>query len=174
MCPTVNGSMYYADNISTMCVKKCPGPTNTTNGSWGENTTQACLESCVLPSGQSGFEWNLTRVCINICPAAIGEDGSYSDQGMCFFTCMTNYTYRDPQKNRSCQTTCSYRPVKQYADDTTYRCVPVCPSYPQLYYADDNTSKCVATCPNSYRKLVSNRSCVALCPNTTYFDPNTY
>lgn len=69
LCPTVNGSMYYAENISTMCVKKCPAPTNTTAGSWGENTTQACLSSCTLPTGQSGFMWNLTRVCIDICPA---------------------------------------------------------------------------------------------------------
>jgi len=35
MCPTVNGSMYYAENISTMCVKICPGPTASTPGSWG-------------------------------------------------------------------------------------------------------------------------------------------
>jgi hypothetical protein len=73
MCPTVNGSYYYAENISTMCVLNCPGPTNTSAGSWGENTTRACLVSCYLPSNvQSGFMWNKTRVCIDICPAEIG------------------------------------------------------------------------------------------------------
>jgi len=114
-----------------MCVKTCPAP-----GSWGENTTRACLSSCLLPNGtQSGFKWNLTRVCIDICPAEIGIDGSYSDQGMCYFVCMTANFYRDPQNKRSCQSSCSFTPEKQYADNTTYRCVSTCPTYPMQYYS---------------------------------------
>lgn len=139
MCPIVNGSLYYAENITTMCVLKCPAPTANTAGSWGENTTRACLADCKTSSGaQSGFKWNITRVCIDICPADIGYDGSYSDltyNGMCFDVCMTTSYYRDPQNKRSCQPTCSFSPQKQYADDTTYKCLTTCPTYPMMYYS---------------------------------------
>ena len=97
--------------------------------------------------------WNLTRVCIDICPAEIGVDGSYSDQGMCYYVCMTAGYYRDPQNSRSCQSSCSYSPVEQWADDTTYRCLSSCPTYPQQYYADSLLHTCVATCSSSQRKL---------------------
>jgi len=132
MCPTVNGSFYYAENISTMCVLTCPTATNSTPDYWGENTTRLCLTTCLLPSGvQSGYKWNLTRVCINECPAEIGLDGSYSDQGMCYYVCMTAGFYRDPQQSRSCQSNCSFSPQKQYADNTTMRCLSKCPTFPQ-------------------------------------------
>jgi hypothetical protein len=149
LCPVVNGSNYYADNTTTMCVKVCPASA----GLWGENTTRVCLTTCLLPSGlQSGYEWNTTRVCIDICPEEIAQDGSYSDQGMCYYVCMTAGYYRDPQNNRSCQPTCSYSPAEQYADGTTMRCVPYCPTYPIMYYAYNGTHECLQNCPNTTRK----------------------
>lgn len=175
LCPTVNGTKYYAENISTMCVKTCPGSTNSTAGSWGENTTRTCMPSCQLLDGtQSGFMWNLTRVCIDICPAEIGRDGSYSDQGMCYYVCITANYYRDPQNNRSCQSTCSFSPIKQYADNTTMRCLAQCPTYPEQYYADDTSKKCVKYCSNSERKLEATKVCVVTCPNGTFFNEDSY
>jgi hypothetical protein len=133
------------------------------------------LTTCLLPSlVQSGFKWNLTRVCIDICPKEIGVDGSYSDQGMCYYVCMTPNYYRDAQNARSCQPACSFSPVKQWADDTTMRCLSVCPTFPMQYYADDNLQKCVATCSNSYRKYEATKSCVVVCPIGTFFNSDTY
>ena len=157
-----------------MCVQTCPGPAGADPGSWGENTTRACLASCLLPSGvQSGFKWNLTRVCIDICPEEIGIDGSFSDQGMCYYVCITTGYYRDSQFNRSCQSGCSFSPIKQWADDTTMRCLSSCPTFPQQYYSDDLLQKCVSTCSSSYRKLESLKSCVQTCPNGTFFNQDT-
>lgn len=93
---------------------------------------------------------------------------------MCYFVCMTANFYRDPQNNRSCQSSCSFSPQKQYADDTTYRCVSTCPTFPVQYYSYEPTKLCVSTCPNSYRKLESNKSCIAQCPSGTFFNPDTY
>jgi hypothetical protein len=118
--------------------------------------------------------WNLTRVCIDICPQEVGVEGSYSDQGMCYYVCMTANYYRDPQNKRSCQSGCTFSPVKQYAEDTTWRCLTKCPSYPMQYYADDNLKKCVSTCTLSYRKLEATRVCVQTCPNGTFFNSDTY
>lgn len=101
-------------------------------------------------------------------------DGSYSDQGMCYYVCMTANYSRDPQNKRSCQSSCSFSPLKQYLDDTTWRCLAKCPTYPVQYYADDNAKKCVATCTLSYRKLESTKVCVQTCPNATFFNPDTY
>jgi len=70
-----------------MCLKVCPNinSTNSTQDYWGENTTRLCLPDCLTASGiQSGFKWNLTRVCIDICPPEIGKNGYFSDQGMCY------------------------------------------------------------------------------------------
>jgi hypothetical protein len=164
-----------------MCVKTCPAAMNATNVTasspdyWGENTTRLCRPSCLLPNGtQSGFKWNQTRVCIRMCPAEIGQDGSYSDQGMCYGVCMTPNYFRDPQNQRSCQPTCSFSPNKQYADNTTMRCLPTCPTYPQQLYAYDPTKTCESTCPNSYRKYEALKTCVSVCPNGTFFNPDTY
>ena len=101
-------------------------------------------------------------------------DGSYSDQGMCYYVCMTNLTYRDPQNKRSCQSSCSYSPIIQYEDNITWRCQATCPTYPEMYYADDLLHKCVKTCSSSQRKLESSKICVATCPNGTFFNPDTY
>lgn len=137
-----------------MCVSVCPDPTvfssttlniiyNSPDGYWGENTTRLCLASCKLWNNvQSGYKWNKTRVCIDLCPAEIGTDGFYSDQGMCYGVCMTPNYFRDPQNHRSCQPSCTFSPNKQYADITTMRCLPQCPTFPQQLYAYDPTWTC--------------------------------
>jgi hypothetical protein len=167
-----------------MCVIRCPDPFtsapynityNNTDGYWGENTTRLCLDSCKLWTGlQSGFKWNKTRVCIKMCPAEILSDGSYSDQGMCYGVCMTANHFRDPQNNRSCQPSCSFSPNKQYADNTTMRCLAKCPTYPQQFYAYDPTRTCESTCPNLTRKYEALKTCVSVCPNGTFFNQDTY
>ena len=93
-CPTVNGTHYYADDSTTMCVETCPQNVDT----WGENSTWQCQDNC-----STGFKYNDTRVCIDICPPSLDGDGSFSDQGMCYFVCITPNYYRDPQNARSCQ-----------------------------------------------------------------------
>ena len=52
---------------------------------------------------------------------------------------MTDDYYRDPQNARSCQSECSFTPLKYYADTTTMKCVLECPVYPEYYYAYDTT-----------------------------------
>lgn len=127
-CPTINESHYYADDHSHLCVPTCPISQNT----WGENSTWGCVPNCL-----TGFKYNLTRVCIDLCPATVDGEGSFSDQGMCYFVCMTPLYYRDPQNNRSCQPSCSFSPTKYYKDSTTMKCVLECPVYPSFYFAYD-------------------------------------
>jgi hypothetical protein len=117
--------------------------------------------------------WNQTRVCIDICPDSLNQNGSFSDQGMCYGVCITPYYFRDPQNKRSCQPNCSFSPFKQYADNTTMRCVPKCPTFPQQFYSYDPTMTCESTCPNSTRKYEAAKTCVAVCPNSTFFNPDT-
>ncbi len=81
-------------------------------------------------------------MCIDICPGSLDDDGSFSDQGMCYVDCITPNYYRDPQNARSCKPTCSFAPVKYYADSTTRKCVLYCPSYPLFYYAYDTDKTC--------------------------------
>ena len=71
---------------------------------------------------------------------------------MCYDKCITPNFFRDPQYNRSCQSNCSFSPLKQYQDNITWRCVLQCQTYPVQYYAYDPTKTCVLHCPNSYRK----------------------
>lgn len=117
----------------------CPESQNT----WGENTTWHCELDCI-----TGFKYNLTRVCIDICPPSLDGDGSFSDDGMCYWTCMTPNYFRDPQANRSCQPVCSFDPDKYYGDNTTWKCVLDCPAYPIYYYAYDPDRLCRTDCPN--------------------------
>lgn len=35
LCPTINGTLFYGDNITTMCVQTCPAATSTTPDYWG-------------------------------------------------------------------------------------------------------------------------------------------
>ena len=113
-CPTINDTHYYAENTTHMCVERCPSSEDT----WGENTTWTCNDDC-----ETGFKYNDTRVCIDICPPSFNDNsslvenrsvdggGSYSDQGMCYFVCITSGYFRDSQNARSCQPSCSHSPI---------------------------------------------------------------
>jgi hypothetical protein len=92
---------------------------------------------------------------------------------MCYYVCMTAGYYRDPQKNRSCQSTCTFSPLVQYADDTTMRCLPKCPTYPQFYYAYGSNHTCLSSCPGTDRIYSATQSCVSVCPNTTFYNSDT-
>lgn len=116
---------------------------------------------------------NGSRVCIDICPASLDDDGSFSDQGMCYGVCMTPNYYRDPQNARSCQPTCTFSPAKYYKDSTTMKCVLKCPVYPSYYYAYDPNKQCRTDCPSTYMKDPLTQTCVTTCPNNTFFDPNS-
>lgn len=116
------------------------------------------------------FKYNITRVCIDLCPGSLDDDGSFSDQGKCYTECITPGYYRDPQNSRSCQPICSFSPVKYYADDTTMKCVLKCPSYPQYYYAYDPDRVCRIECPSSTMRDTKTLTCVNSCPSDTFFD----
>ena len=105
-----------------------------------------------------------------MCPGSPNDDGSFSDQGMCYVNCITAGYYRDPQNNRSCQPGCSFSPAKYYADNTTMRCVMNCPSYPQMYYAYDTDRVCRLDCPSTTMKDSKTLKCVSSCPSGTFFD----
>lgn len=101
------------------------------------------------------------------------NEGSYSDQGMCYYVCMTANYYRDPQNARSCQPDCSFTPIQYYRDDNTFKCVQTCPTYPKFYYAYDGNKTCLLNCPLSSMKDPSTQKCVEACPTGSFFDPNS-
>ena len=147
-----------------MCVETCPQNVDT----WGQNSTWQCQANC-----STGFKYNDTRVCIDICPPSLDGDGSFSDQGMCYFVCITPNYYRDPQNERSCQSDCSFSPDQYYADSTTMKCVLTCPAFPEYYYAYDATKTCLTNCPGDQMRDHLTRKCVDTCPNNTFFDVNS-
>ena len=104
---------------------------------------------------------------------SLDGSGSFSDQGMCYYVCMTAGYFRDKQNARSCQPSCSYSPVEYYEDSTTMKCVLGCPAYPEHYFAYNVTHECLTSCPGDYIMDFASRKCVLECGDGLFFDPNS-
>ncbi len=133
-----------------------------------------------------------TRLCVYTCPASVGLQGTFGDNGTntCVQQCPPN-TYGDANTvNRVCVSTCT---GVGFADDLTNLCVQVCPASPPTFgfegnrtclytcpdnlWADSSSRLCVPTCSsNRFRLTTTNRTCVEVCPSTPdlYGDNLTY
>lgn len=132
-----------------------------------------CVTACPTPT----FAWDGTRVCIDICPASLVDDGYFGDPTTtptrkCVRFCQSPGYYRDIAVARVCKTTCRYNSTyKSYKDPTTMSCETVCSTYPQMRYINDLTFSCELTCGWGLRKNDANQSCVTTCP--LMYDPTT-
>lgn len=94
------------------------------------------------------FAFDLTRVCIDVCPAYSNGVGYFGDPSTsptrkCFTKCQTVSLYRDIAASRTCQSACTYNSTyKTYADPTTMSCEAICSAYPTMLYADDFSHTC--------------------------------
>ena len=129
--------------------------------------TRKCIASCTSPT----FAYDITRVCIDICPASLLDSGYFGDPDMiptrkCVKKCQSAGLYRDIAASRQCKTSCTFNAAyKTYKDPTTMSCEATCSDYPQLRYADDLSQTCELACTNGgLKRNDKTRSCVSVCP----------
>ena len=100
VCPIVSGEVYFAQNISRICVTVC------ITGTWGYNTYRTCVENpfdCLTQWADSSI-----NLCVDVCPASVG-------------------TFGDPT-TRLCVPLCPVTPALYFSDQTTRLCVQKCPA----------------------------------------------
>lgn len=121
-CP----SGTWADSFVNLCVSFCTVNPSNSQVFYGENITKKCVAACPVPS----FAYQVTRVCIDICPFTIATSpGLFGDPStlptrLCVPVCLTAGLYRDVAKNRTCQPTCTFNSTyKTYQDPTTMTCL---------------------------------------------------
>lgn len=115
-CP----SGTWGDNNTHLCTSQC---SDSPQMLYGNNGTGLCDTVCPSPS----FAYQITKVCIDVCPASLTDSGYFGDAWTtprkCYPACQTASTYRDIYNSRTCQTTCTFTStIKTYADPTTRSC----------------------------------------------------
>ena len=132
-----------------------------------------CITACPEPS----FAYDLTRVCIDVCPASLTDSGYFGDPDTtptrkCFKKCQTSGLYRDPEQSRTCVEECTFNDTYHtYKDSTTMSCEAICSRYPEFRYADDNLKSCELACAGDLKKDEGQQKCVDSC--TTLYDATT-
>jgi hypothetical protein len=170
-CPADFGLQgTYGDNSTNTCVERCP------TGSYGDaNTTN---RFCVANCSNGSYADTLSMLCVEVCPASPPTFG-YQGDWTCVKNCPPGLWADD--STRTCVSSCS----PNYRQSTTGECVSVCPAELDLY-GDSNDYNCTAvcslgqyadpidrTCKTSCGALFeSNYRCVLLCPEG-YFANST-
>lgn len=196
-CPFLNSSVFnataninltagrlFADYKTRICIFTCPADFGL-QGTFGDNSTNTCVERCPLGSygdastvnrfcvavcTNGGFADSSTMLCVDICPASPPTYG-YSGNWTCVKVCPDGL-WAD-SLTRTCTSSCN----PDFRFSLTNECVGTCPSDPDLY-ADTNGYNCTPVCTlgqfadptdrtckiNCTPLFQYNYRCVSLCP----------
>lgn len=145
----------YANDENQQCVTRCPNSSQTALGqdTFGENTTNSCVEECPYPL----FGYPVAQVCVDICP-----DPYYYN-----FTNHRCYKCPDPCANCVNPFNCISCNLGYYLHSGA--CVESCPTFPVILYANPNRICGTAfNCTQGFYALNETKSCVSSCPAGYY------
>jgi len=129
-CPDTSSYRYFGDSSTSMCVLICPNMTaNSPEGTFGDNDTKICEETCTIATEVRDFQNN--RRCV--------ADWNCSRTPIALFADLVN---------KICVTAPNC-PADTFADNFTTKCETTCQGT-TLLYADPVSKFCVATCPKDY------------------------
>lgn len=133
-CPYLNVSIFnatasinltagrlFADYKTRLCVYTCPDDFGL-QGTFGDNSTNTCVERC--PNGSYGDASTINRFCVSQC-----TNGGFADSlsMLCVDICPASPPSFGYAGNWTCLKTC---PGDLWADDVTRTCVSACaPNY---------------------------------------------
>lgn len=173
LCPLLDASLFnataninlaagrlFADSKTRLCVYTCPLDYGL-QGTFGDNSTNTCVERC--PDGSFGDANTVNRFCVAQCTG-----GAYADPYtmLCVDVCPASPPLYGYNGNWTCVQRC---PSGLWADDTTRTCVSDCnPEYRLIA-----TNECVGVCPAQLDLYgdSNGHNCVATCTNGLFADP---
>ena len=180
---------FTGDPTTNMCVDWCPQSA----GTFADNISKLCVEKCpIANNGTYFYADEHIRWCIDRCVhynASVSEYGNNSTQ-TCEAECLDRNSYADAQNPwRFCIDVCTWTTTdKYYRNNQTGICVvstgcsgtfnySTSNSYEQTYFADNLTLYCVQKCPNVSGTptwgYFPTQTCVALCYGDTWGDNST-
>ena len=142
----------YGENISNICVDRCPSEPTVTwgdtipnrvcyakcfNNNYGENSTNLCQMQC-----NTGYQENISKICVSNCTANTWAD--IVPPRMCVANCKSG------KFGENTTWTCDDNCTTGYGDNATHICKERCPSVPAVTWGDiAPTRLCYAQCFNN-------------------------